>query len=82
MKKSDTRDKGQGAREILRPGFNFPRVPCSLVLVLGMLFACGAQAGGQIYTPLSASVRAVLQRNVSDHASPKLAFATQYEADF
>ncbi len=41
-----------------------------------------AQAGGQIYTPLSASVRSVLQRSVSDQASPKLAFATQYEADF
>ena len=48
----------------------------------GVLFACAAQAGGQIYTPLSASVRAVLQRSVSDQASPKLAFATQYEADF
>jgi soluble lytic murein transglycosylase-like protein len=48
----------------------------------GLLFACAAQAGGQIDTPLSASVRAVLQRSVSDQASPKLAFATQYEADF
>jgi soluble lytic murein transglycosylase-like protein len=48
----------------------------------GMLFACAAHAGGQIYTPLSASVRAVMQRSVSDQASPKLAFATQYEADF
>ena len=48
----------------------------------GMLFACAAQAGGQIYAPLSASVRTVMQRSVSDQASPKLAFATQYEADF
>ena len=47
----------------------------------GIFFSCAAQAGGQIYTPLSASVRAVMQRNVSDQASPKLAFATQYEAD-
>jgi soluble lytic murein transglycosylase-like protein len=47
-----------------------------------MFFSCFAQAGGQIYTPLSASVRSVLQRSVSDQASPKLAFATQYEADF
>lgn len=47
-----------------------------------MFFSCMAQAGGQIYTPLSASVRSVLQRSVSDQASPKLAFATQYEADF
>ena len=47
----------------------------------GVLFSCAAQAGGQIYTPLSASVRTVLQRSVSDQVSPKLAFATQYEAD-
>jgi soluble lytic murein transglycosylase-like protein len=48
----------------------------------GMLFACVAQAGGQIYSPLSASVRAVLQRSVSDQAPLKLAFASQYEADY
>ena len=52
------------------------------LFVAGVLFSCFAQAGGQIYTPLSASVRTVLQRSVSDQASPKLAFATQYEADF
>jgi len=46
-----------------------------------MLFASGAYAGPQVYVPLSASVRAVLQRSVSDQATPKLAFATQYEAD-
>ncbi|HUW75711.1 MAG TPA: lytic transglycosylase domain-containing protein [Gallionella sp.] len=50
--------------------------------VAGLLFASAAQAGGQVYTPLSASVRALLQRSVSDQAEPKLAFATQYEADF
>ncbi|MGA9665184.1 MAG: lytic transglycosylase domain-containing protein [Gallionella sp.] len=50
--------------------------------IAGILFAGSANAGRQIYAPLSASVRAVLQRNVSDQASPKLAFATQYEADF
>jgi len=48
----------------------------------GLLFVCAAQAGGQIYKPLSASVRAVLQHSVSDQAALKLAFATQYEADF
>lgn len=48
----------------------------------GMLFASSALAGAQAYTPLSASVRAVLQHSVSDQAAPKLAFATQYEADF
>lgn len=40
-----------------------------------------AYAGGQVNSPLSASVRAVLQQSVSDQAAPKLAFATQYEAD-
>ena len=49
--------------------------------VAGVFFSCAAQAGGQIYTPLSASVRAVLQRSVSDQAPPKLAFASQSEAD-
>jgi soluble lytic murein transglycosylase-like protein len=49
---------------------------------VGLLFACVAQAGGQIYSPLSASVRAVLQRSVSDQAPLKLAFASQYEADY
>jgi soluble lytic murein transglycosylase-like protein len=46
------------------------------------LFSGVEQVGGKPSTPLSASVRAVLQRSVSDQASPKLAFATQYEADF
>ncbi|MFA6971355.1 MAG: lytic transglycosylase domain-containing protein [Gallionella sp.] len=45
------------------------------------LFASNAWAGAQIDSPLSASVRAVLQRSVSDQAAPKRAFATQYEAD-
>jgi soluble lytic murein transglycosylase-like protein len=48
---------------------------------LFLLFTASAYAGTQINTPLSASVRAVLQRSVSDQAAPKLAFATQYEAD-
>jgi len=52
------------------------------LFVVGMVFACVAQAGGQIYSPLSASVRAVLQRSVSDQAPLKLAFASQYEADY
>jgi soluble lytic murein transglycosylase-like protein len=47
----------------------------------GVLFASGAFAGAQVYTPLSASVRAVLQHSVSDQAAPKLAFGTQSEAD-
>jgi soluble lytic murein transglycosylase-like protein len=58
---------------------------CRFILPLclaGVLFASEAFAGAQTYTPLSASVRAVLQRSVSDQAAPKPAFATQYEADF
>lgn len=47
----------------------------------GLLIACSASAGSQIYVPLSASVRAVMQHSVSDQAAPKLAFATQNEAD-
>ena len=47
-----------------------------------MLLASGAFAGAQIYMPLSASVRTVMQRSVSDQAPPRLAFATQSEADF
>jgi soluble lytic murein transglycosylase-like protein len=46
-----------------------------------MLFASSAYAGAQIYTPLSASVRAVLHHSVSDMNEQKLAFATQHEAD-
>lgn len=59
-------------------------IPALLALVSGlttMTWAGFAYAGGQIYSPLSASVRAVLQQSVSDQAAPKLAFATQYEAD-
>ncbi len=56
----------------------FLAVPLCLA---GLLFSYSVQAGGQIYTPLSASVRAVMQRSVSDQAPIKLAFATQYEAD-
>jgi soluble lytic murein transglycosylase-like protein len=52
-----------------------------LTSLASLIFTTGASAGGQVYSPLSASVRAVLQRSVSDQAAPKLAFATQYEAD-
>ncbi|HYR05509.1 MAG TPA: lytic transglycosylase domain-containing protein [Gallionella sp.] len=46
----------------------------------GALFSNGF-AGAQREEVLSASVRAVLQRSVSDQAAPRLAFGTQYEAD-
>ena len=46
-----------------------------------MLLFSNAYAGGQIYTPLSASVRAVLHHSISDMSEPKLAFPSQHEAD-
>ena len=51
------------------------------LFVVGLLFSCVAHGGAQIYTPLSASVRGVLHRSVSDQAAPKLAFASQHEAN-
>jgi soluble lytic murein transglycosylase-like protein len=39
-----------------------------------------ACAGNQFYEPLSASVRAALNRSISDHATPVLAFETEVEA--
>lgn len=53
-----------------------------VLFAIGMLLTSGAYAGAQAYKPLSASVRAAFLRSVSDQASLKLAFATQYEADF
>jgi len=46
----------------------------------GLLYAHGALAGAQIYTPLSASVRTVLQHSISDQAADKTAFDTHREA--
>lgn len=63
----------------------YPKLSLRFVLPLymaGILCASESFAGAQVYMPLSASVRAVLQRSVSDQAAPRLAFATQYEADF
>jgi len=64
----------------LRRGFSSLLNPLPSILC-ALLLSGHAYAGAQTYTPLSASVRAVLQRSVSDQAAPKLAFATQYEAD-
>ncbi len=44
-----------------------------------LLFPTFAQAGAQIYEPLSASVKAVMQRAVSDRAVPRLAFSSESE---
>lgn len=45
-------------------------------------FATAALAGAQAQGVLSASVRAVMQRAVSDQAAPRLAFSSQQEAQF
>ena len=44
-----------------------------------LLASAGALAGAQLYEPLSASVRAALQKTVADQAAPRLTFATQEE---
>lgn len=49
------------------------------LLCLG-LAATAAHAGEQRYEPLSASVRATMNKAVSDSAAPRLAFASQSEA--
>jgi soluble lytic murein transglycosylase-like protein len=53
----------------------------NLGCILTILFTTNVWAGAQSNAPLSASVRAVLQRSVADQAAPKPAFATKYEAD-
>lgn len=55
-----------------------PFLPPSL-LMAGLLFAGAVHAGAQIYTPLSASVRAVLQHAVSDQAAPDAVFTSKAE---
>jgi len=77
--KSGTRYKIQGARKTSCSALNLYLVPCALTLSL--LFAGAAQGGTQAEEVLSASVRGVLQRAVSDRAAPKLVFASQREAD-
>jgi soluble lytic murein transglycosylase-like protein len=51
-----------------------------LLLAGGLLSAPAAQGGAQEYLPLSASVRGVLHRAVSDRAASKSAFSSQQEA--
>jgi soluble lytic murein transglycosylase-like protein len=46
----------------------------------GLCFAVASHAGAQKEERLSASVRAMLHRAVADQAAPKLAFASQQEA--
>ena len=49
------------------------------MLIAGLLFTGWAHGGAQAYQPLSASVRAVLHRAVSDQAAPKPVFDSQQE---
>jgi soluble lytic murein transglycosylase-like protein len=51
-----------------------------LTAILLLIFPVLALAGAQREEPLSASVRAVMQKAVSDTASPKLMFKSQTEA--
>ena len=73
-----------GSEAACLSGFGSHPRPASRILlcIAGLLFASGAFAGAQVYTPLSASVRAVLHRSISDQAAPKQAFTTQHEADY
>lgn len=52
------------------------------LVTAGVGFAPTAFAGAQAEGALSASVRAVMQRAVTDQAAPKLAFSSQQEAQF
>lgn len=77
MKKTETSCEVQDASKSCYPALRLSLAACSLFLLLTTNVLAGAQSNA----PLSASVRAVLQRSVSDQAAPKLAFANQYEAD-
>jgi len=51
--------------------------------LIGCLLLVASQltwAGAQVYEPLSASVRTVMQKTVTDKASPRLAFNSEAEA--
>ncbi len=57
-----------------------PRSSILTLCLAGLLFTSGAFAGAQRQEALSASVRTVLQRSVSDQAAPRLVFGTLSEA--
>ncbi|PIV91476.1 MAG: transglycosylase [Gallionellales bacterium CG_4_10_14_3_um_filter_54_96] len=84
MKKSGLREWVPGARKT-RPAVRLrPQTASAILKALSfylILSGSSVYAGGQVYTPLSASVRAVLQHSVSDQAAPKLAFSSQSEAN-
>lgn len=50
------------------------------LFILGLLlFAANAIAGGQLEEPLSNSVKAMMQKSISDSAAPRLVFRTELE---
>lgn len=51
----------------------------SVLALLGMVYTSLSFAGSQIEEPLSNSVKALMQRSVSDRAVPTLTFATEEE---
>ncbi|GAB5605949.1 lytic transglycosylase domain-containing protein [Sideroxyarcus sp. TK5] len=75
-------DSGFGDANTPPRGFASPGIlnPVPLVLAFALCLPLAAHAGAQKQEKLSASVRAMLQRAVSDQAAPKLAFASQQEA--
>ena len=52
-----------------------------LSVLLGLFISLNSQAGSQIEEPLSRSVRAMMQRSISDKAPAKLLFASDKEGD-
>lgn len=55
------------------------RIQVLLFAVIALLFAWNVQAGAQIEEPLSNSVKALMQKSISDTAAPKLFFPTEHE---
>jgi soluble lytic murein transglycosylase-like protein len=53
---------------------------CALALALFLAAPGMVHAGAQVYQPLSASVRASLNKSVADHSVPFLAFTNEAEA--
>jgi len=64
----------------MRPRTSRKRLILLALAAAGLCFAAMAHAGAQKEERLSASVRAMLHRAVADQAVPKLAFASQQEA--
>jgi soluble lytic murein transglycosylase-like protein len=60
---------------------HYPLNFAPLLMVVGALFASAAYGGAQIYTPLSDSVRTLLQHNISDQAPPNTSFSSQQDED-